>query len=92
MILNALHSCVIVVVVIVGTNFYLCFIEILVGWSQFCISGCRAPKSHAFGVRHTQFNPCTCSHATLTYIFTYTLVDEIDGSIYGWVKDRWTGQ
>ena len=25
----------------------------------------RALKSHAFGVRHTQFNPCTRSHATL---------------------------
>ena len=25
----------------------------------------RALKSHAFGVRHTQFNPCTCSYSTL---------------------------
>ena len=34
---------------------------------EFCIIFCktRALKSHAFGVRHTQFNPSTRSHATL---------------------------
>ena len=31
--------------------------------SSWCV--CRALKSHAFGVRHTQFNPSTGSHATL---------------------------